>query len=168
MVPIGSTSIIIDILKEDHGAMIPRPASDQDIATCQKDLVDIALEPIPQAYVDFLKMNNGLAWNGIEFYSTDQVVETANPDGYCLMDLVTMNDDFNDRYELDEKVLLGCQDEEYFTYNIETEKYEILERESREIWEEFDTFDDLFYFTVGCRLGIRITETGPETEPEIE
>ena len=145
---------IIDILIEDDGAMIPRPASEEDIAQCQEGLIELGLEPLPQGYIDFLKKNNGLSWNGIEFYSTDQVVEAANPDGYRLMDLVTMNDEFNDRYELDEKVLLGRADEDYYTYNIETKKYEALERESREVWEECDTFADLFFFTVGGRLGL--------------
>ena len=145
---------IIDILNEDDGAMIPRPASPEDLARCHKDLIDLGLEPLPQGYTDFLKKNNGLAWNGIEFYSTDQVVEAANPDGYKLMDLVTMNDEFNDRYELDEKVLLGRADDDYYTYNIETGKYEVLEFTSREVMDEFDTFEDLFRFTVGGRLGL--------------
>jgi hypothetical protein len=145
---------IIDILNEDSGSMIPRPASDKDIADCQQDLIDLGLEPLPQDYIDFLKKHNGLAWNGIEYYSTDQVTEADNPDGYRLMDLVTMNDEFNERYELDEKVLLGRADEDYYTYNITTKKYEALELESREVWEECDTFDDLFFFTVGGRLGL--------------
>jgi hypothetical protein len=145
---------IIDILYEDDGAMIPRPASDEDIAECQKDLTELGLEPLPQGYIGFLKKNNGLAWNGIIFYSTDQVTEADDPDGFRIMDLVTMNDDFNDRYELDEKVLLGRADEDYYTYNIETKKYEALELESREVWEECDTFEDLFFFTVGGRLGL--------------
>jgi phytoene dehydrogenase-like protein len=145
---------IIEILNEDDGAMIPRPASGEDIARCQKDLTEYGLEPLPEGYVDFLKRNNGLAWNGIEFYSTDQVFEADKPDGYRLMDLVTMNDEFNDRYELDEKVLLGRADEDYYTYNIETEKYEVLELESRDVMDEFDTFADLFSFTVGGRLGL--------------
>ncbi len=145
---------IIDILNEDDGAMIPRPATDKDIERCQKDLTEYGLEPLPEGYVDFLKRNNGLAWNGIEFYSTDQVFEADKPHGYRLMDLVTINDDFNDRYELDEKVLIGRADEDYYTWNIETEKYEILELESRDAMEEFDTFADLFFFTVGGRLGL--------------
>jgi hypothetical protein len=70
---------IIDILNEDDSAMIPRPASDEDITQCQNDLVELGLEPLPQGYIDFLKKNNGLAWNGIEYYSTDQVVEAASP-----------------------------------------------------------------------------------------
>jgi hypothetical protein len=145
---------IIDILNEDEGAMIPRPASEEDIAQCQKELIELGLEPLPQGYIDFLKKNNGLAWNGIVFYSTDQVTEADNPNGFRIMDLVTMNDDFNERYELDEKVLLGRADEDYYTYNIETKKYEALELESREIWEECNTFENLFFFTVGGRLGL--------------
>jgi len=145
---------IINILNEDDGAMIPRPASEEDIAQCQQDLIELGLEPLPEGYIGFLKRNNGLAWNGIEFYSTDQVTYADNPDGYKLMDLVTMNDEFNERYELDEKVLLGRADEDYYTYNIAAKKYEILEIESRELWEEFDTFEDFFFFTVGGRLGL--------------
>jgi hypothetical protein len=70
------------------------------------------------------------------------------------MDLVSMNDDFNDRYELDEKVLLGRADDDYYTYNIETEKYEVLEFTSRDLMDEFDTFAELFALTVGGRLGL--------------
>ena len=145
---------IIDILNEDEGAMIPRPASEEDIAGCQKDLIELGLEPLPQGYIGFLKKNNGLAWNGIVFYSTDQVTEAGNPNGFRLMDLATMNDEFNERYELDEKVLLGRADEDYYTYNIETKKYEALELESREVWDEYDTFEDFFFYTVGGRLGL--------------
>jgi hypothetical protein len=145
---------LIGILNEDSDSMIPRPASDEDIAQCNNHLVELGLEPLPQGYIDFLKKHNGLAWNGILFYSTDRVIEAGNPGGFKLWDLVSENDEFNERYELDEKVLLGRADEDYYTYNIETKKYEALELESREIWEECDTFEDLFSFTVGGRLGL--------------
>jgi hypothetical protein len=145
---------IIDILNEDDGAMIPRPATAEDLEQCNSDLIELGLEPLPQGYADFLKKNNGLAWNGIEFYSTDQVTYADNPNGYKLMDLVTMNDEFNDRYELDEKVLLGRADDDYYTYNIETKKYEILEFSSCELMDEFDEFADLFRYTVSGRLGL--------------
>ena len=145
---------IMNILNEDSGAMIPRPASEDDITQCQRLLAEIGLEPLPQGYIDFLKKNNGLAWNGIIFYSTDQVTEAGKPDGFKLTDLVTENDEFNDRFELDEKVIIGIADDDYYTYNIESQKYEVLEFTSRELMEEFDTFADLFRFTVGGRLGL--------------
>ena len=150
----GIIDEILDILCEDSGSMIPRPASDDDINQCQSDLIELGLEPLPEGYIDFLKKYNGLAWNGIEFYSTYQVTEADNPDGFKLMDLVSMNDEFNSRFELDEKVLLGIADDDYYTYNIETQKYEVLEFTSRDLMEEFDDFEDLFRFTVGGRLGL--------------
>jgi hypothetical protein len=39
-----------------------------------------------------------------------------------------------------------------------TKKYEALELESREIWEECESFEDLFLFTVGGRLGLTSKE----------
>ena len=145
---------IIDILNEDDGAWIPRPATAEDLEGCDRDLIELGLEPLPQGYAAFLKKNNGLAWNGIEFYSTYIVTEEGNPGGFKLMDLVSMNDEFNDRFELDEKVLLGRADDDYYTYNIETKRYEVLEFTSRELMDEFDDFEGLFRFTVGGRLGL--------------
>jgi len=145
---------IMKLLEEDQTAWILRPATQKEINLCQKNLKKIELEPLPQGYIDFLKMHNGFAWNGIEFYGTYRVSILEDPDGFKLIDIISMNDEFNDDYELDEKVLLGRADEDYFTYDIDTQKYEALERESREAWEQFDTFEELFSATVGGRLGL--------------
>jgi len=146
------TKELLKILEDDMSAWLLRPATQKEITQCQKDLESIALEPLPKSYIAFLKIHNGFAWNGIEFYGTYKVSEEGKPDGFKLIDIVSMNDEFNDLYELDDKVLLGRADEDYYTYNIETEKYEALELESRETWEEFDTFDELFASVVGGRL----------------
>ena len=155
------TAEIIDILNEDSSAMIPRPASETDISQCLTDLAELGLEPLPTGYIHFLMQTNGLAWNGIEFYSTYIVTLADRPNGYKLMDLAAMNDEFNDRYELDEKVLLGRSDIDYYTYNTETKKYEILEFESRDTMDEFSTFEELFFYTVGGRLGLFTTQQQP-------
>jgi len=157
---------IIEILKEDTSSMLPRPATADDITQCQKTLTNLGLEPLPQGFIEFLKICNGLAWNGIIFYSTDIVSEKDNLHSFKLMDLVTTNDDFNNRFELDEKVLLGIADDDYYTYNIETQKYEILEFTSRALMEEFDTFEELFYNTVGGRLGLLEPDTDGKYESE--
>ncbi len=145
---------ILDILREDHSAMIPRPATKEDIAECQQDLDEMALEQIPKDYIKFLKKSDGFAWNGIVFYGTHLVRKADNPTGFLLMDFVSVNCDFNDNYELDEKVLLGCEDDGYYTYNIETKKYEVSDEDPSEALEEYDTFAELFYETVGGRLGL--------------
>ena len=141
----------LDELSDDDAAMIPRVASAKDLAQCRKDLLELALEPLPLGYVDFLKKCNGFAWNGIEFYSTDQVYDPESD--YTLLDIVSTNDDFSDNYEMDDRVLLGRADDDYYTYNIETKKYEILEYTSTDLMEEFDSFEELFHDVVGTRLG---------------
>jgi len=145
---------LLNILEDDHTAWLLRPATQKDITECQKNLKMLELEPLPKGYINFLKIRNGFVWNGIEFYGTYQVYEVDKPNSFKLIDIVTMNDEFNDWYELDEKVLLGRADEDYYTYNVTTQKYEALERESRETWEEFDTFEELFSSSVGGRLGL--------------
>lgn len=82
---------ILKTLSEDNGAMIVRPASSKDLAQCQKDMAEIEMHPVPQGYIDFLREVNGFAWNGIEFFSTDQVTDPES--NYTLLDIVTANED---------------------------------------------------------------------------
>jgi hypothetical protein len=62
-----------------------------------------------------------------------------------------MNDDFSNLYELDEYFLMGRADDDYYAYNAETLKYVILEFSSREVMEEFYSFEELFADAVGGR-----------------
>jgi hypothetical protein len=149
---------ILDFLKNaDMGAWVCRPATDEDIAECKKNLDELGLEPLPPHYEAFLKICNGFAWNGMEFWSTDQVSGDGDA-SYRLMDLVTMNDDLDDRYSenLESEVFyLGRADDDIYTYNTDTQKYEIrsMEEACSESYGEYDTFAELFSYTVGGRLG---------------
>ena len=144
---------ILETLSEDDGAMIVRPASSKDLAQCQKDMAEIELNPVPQGYVDFLRKVNGFAWNGIEFYSTDQVTDPETE--YTLMDIVSMNEDFIDyNPEQSEKVLLGRADDDLYTYNTSNGKYEVLDFTGHDVMEEYDDFETLFVEVVSPRLNV--------------
>ena len=108
--------MIEDILKklaDDDGAMIVRPASSKDLAQCQRDMAEIGLPPVPQGYIDFLREVNGFAWNGIEFYSTDQVTDPESD--YTLNDIVSANEDWADYSEdFEGMVLLGRADDDLY------------------------------------------------------
>ena len=146
--------MIEDILKklaDDDGAMIVRPASSKDLAQCQKDMAEIGLPPVPQGYIDFLREVNGFAWNGIEFFSTDQVTDPES--NYTLNDIVTANEDFaeyND--DLQGCVLLGRADDDLYVYNTNNEKYEVLDFTGHDVMEDFDAFDAMFEGVVSPRL----------------
>lgn len=141
---------IINKLKNDAGAMIVRPASAKDLAQCQKDMAEIELEPVPQEYINFLRKYNGFAWNGIEFYSTDQVTDPETD--YTLNDIVTANETFAEYNDLPEIVLLGRADDDLYVYDIVSKKYEVLDFTGKDVMEEYDSFDALFEEVVGSRM----------------
>ena len=142
---------IIKKLSDNPGAMIVRPASSKDLAMCQKDMAEIGLPAIPQGYIDFLRGVNGFAWNGIEFFSTDQVTDTET--NYMLNDIVSANEDWAD-YSDDFKglVLLGRADDDLFVYNTANQKYEVLDFTAHDVMDDFDTFDAMFEDVVSSRM----------------
>ena len=127
----------------DHGAMIVRPATAKDLKQCQKDMKEMSFPPIPQGYCDFLSMLNGFAWNGIEFFSTDQVTDPET--NYMLNDIVSANEQFIEYNEsLTHCLQLGRSDMDIFVYNTENGRYEVLDHEARDVMEDFETFEEMF------------------------
>jgi hypothetical protein len=140
------------------GAMVPRVATDEDIAQCNASLESLGLPVLPEDYVSFLQtICNGLAWNGIEIYGTGVVSEPAGSAGYQLMDIVTKTDEgdyhYWERLEVD-CIYFGRSDEEVFTYNTETKKYEARDLSYiPDVYEEHDTIYAFIKAVVGGRLG---------------
>jgi hypothetical protein len=147
-------SEILDRL-EDLDAMIVRPATDKDIKRCRKDfkIMEFAA-PIPDGYVEFLKQLNGFAWNGIEFFSTDQVTDPETD--YTLNDIVTANEDFaeqnGDFLEIKNYMLLGRADDDLYVYNAANGRYEVLDMTGRDVMEEYKTFEAMFVGVVAPRI----------------
>jgi hypothetical protein len=136
----------------ESGAMIVRPAANKDISLCNKNFAACGFRvTLPALYVDFLKQLNGFAWNGIEFFSTDQVTDLET--GYMLNDIVSANEDFIAYNEgLEHCVLLGRADDDLYVYNTKNKKYEILDMTGRDIMEEYETFEALFAGVVAPRI----------------
>ena len=134
---------ILNTITENEGAMIPRPASQKDLKLCQKDMATLGFPPVPQGYAGFLGRLNGFAWNGIEFFSTDQVTDPGT--WYTLNDIVSANEGFVGCNEgLGHCVLLGRADDDLFVYNTKNRRYEALDMTGRDVMEDFETFEAMF------------------------
>ncbi len=142
---------ILNQLSTNDGAMIVRPASARDLALCQKDMARMDCPPIPQAYADFLCKLNGFAWNGIEFFSTDQVTDTET--GYMLNDIVSANENFTTHNEgFEHCVLLGRADDDLYVYNTQNGRYGVMDMTGRDVMEDFANFEELFAGVVYPRI----------------
>jgi hypothetical protein len=132
--------------------MIVRPATDNDIDLCNEDFAEC--EPgmsLPDGYAAFLRQLNGFAWNGIEFFSTDQVTDTESD--YTLNDIVSAYEDFAENNEgLEHCICLGRADDDIYVYNTKNGRYEVLDMSGRDVMEEFDTFDAMFVGVVAPRI----------------
>lgn len=122
----------------DDCAMVVRPASDEDIKECQEDLINNDLPFMPQDYTDFLKVCNGLAFNGMEIFGTDIV--TNEEHYYQLIDIVSFNED----RQVEDLLVFGRIDDDLYCYNSKTKKYEVRDLSSMDVWDEYVDFEDFF------------------------
>lgn len=142
---------VLNILADNEGAMIVRPATDEDIALCNKDMTQIEFPLLPEGYTGFLTQLNGFAWNGIEFFSTDRVTDPQT--NYTLNDIVSANEDFVEYNEgLERCVLLGRADDDLYVYNTQNRQYEVLDLTGRDVMEDFATFEAMFVGVVAARI----------------
>ncbi|MDR1056431.1 MAG: SMI1/KNR4 family protein [Prevotellaceae bacterium] len=145
---------ILNCLASNEGAMIPRPASEEDIKRRCDDFIIVEIDiRLPGDYIDFLKMHNGFAWNGIELFGTDQVTDPET--NYTLNDIVSFNDDIYDYWEdcsTKHRVFIGRADDDIYAYNFENKKYEILDINGRDVMEEYESFAEFFINTAGLRM----------------
>ena len=144
--------VLNKITEVDSGAMIVRPAAEKDIKLCKKDFADSGFTAtLPDEYAAFLQKLNGFAWNGIEFFSTDQVTDPDTE--YMLNDIVSANESFVECCEgLEHCVQLGRADEDLFIYNTQNRRYEVLDMTGRDVMEEYETFEAMFVGVVSPRI----------------
>lgn len=142
---------VLTTVTRHGGALMASPASSEQVAACRHAMALAELLPLPQGYVAFLQKHDGFAWNGIEFYGTQEQPD-ADSD-YFLIDIVRANTDFAD-YEtgLAHCVFLGRSDEDIFVYNTRNRRYEVLDRTGRDVMEDYASFEELFAGEVGARM----------------
>ena len=104
---------------------------------------------LPADYIEFLKICNGYAFNGVYFYSTDMVTDPETD--FTLDDIVSIND-YNDYRDLGNKLIVGRSDEDLYVYDADNQKYEILDYTSSDTMEEYNSFEELFKEVVGPRI----------------
>ncbi len=122
-------------------AMVPRPASHNDIISCQIELLDSLYPVLPNDYIGFLKICNGLSFNGVELYGTDIVKDLIT--GYVLIDIISYNEELFCE-ENKNLLFIGCVDDDIYTYNAKTKMYEVRDICLLDIIEEYSGFCDFF------------------------
>ena len=125
----------------DTGALIVKPATDDEIEMLGKDIT------LPAEYIEFLKFADGFSWNGFEFFGV--YIVTVNSSGYTLKSVVVMNETYKTRkFAFEGKILLGRFDDDIYVWDEKDGLYKALDSLTMIEIESYEHFDDLFYDVV--------------------
>ena len=125
----------------DTGALIVKPATDDEIKMCSEDIT------LPAEYIDFLQFADGFSWNGFEFFGVYNV--TVKSSGYTLKSIVWMNETYRERkFAFKDKILLGRFDDDIYVYDEEDGMYKSLDSLTMIEIDSYEHFEDLFFDVV--------------------
>ncbi|MDR6865500.1 hypothetical protein J2Y69_000082 [Microbacterium resistens] len=101
---------------------------------------------IPAEFAEFWRIQNGLEYDGNVFYHVDvELSDDINPlDVSTNNAIIASNIIWHGVEEQRRYTFLGDGNIDWFVYDIEREKYLILDKPSAEEMEMFDTFDEFF------------------------
>ncbi len=123
---------IIEELDQDYALIYP-PASEEDIESVNQDLSELGIGDLPAGIAEFFKICGGIEYNGMVIYGTYQ------------NQIVSHNEDRHDYYqEFDHLLFFGAIDDDIYTYNTSTQRYESRDINGMECWDEFDSFEEFF------------------------
>jgi len=154
-----------EILKsaEAEGAVLYRPATEDDIQGEQKHMKSCGYPPIPQEYCEFLRKLNGFFWEipgevTILFFTVHQVAEDERNWRPQTVTAATgqlfRGADGDDLKGKKNYVSLASLIGDYglCVYNTTNSRYEVLKDKSSEVTADFETFGELFIYIVSARL----------------
>ena len=124
------------------GSGLQSPSTEEQIqALVERAKEELHTEP-PVDYLNFLKLTNGLDWNGVVIYASDTVPIVGHPDR-PIPDLVEMNLNYREDPRFDDLLVLGSNGMDLYTYRIAKGAYEIIDEVPHDLVETVPTFDEL-------------------------
>lgn len=133
---------IVDRLKKDI-AVTFSPADDRSLKFAITMLSSHGFISIPEEYINFLKITNGLIWNGLELYGT-KGYDRENKN-YSLPGIIDINLDFMGIDGLSGKLILGRASEELLVYSGKDNRYQCVDRTDFLVTQVAPSFSELIY-----------------------
>lgn len=119
-----------------------QPATEQQVHQLNQVLKINLFSQLPEEYIDFLNLSDGLIYNGIEFYGLNSHHRLENK--YFLPDLESCNTQYIKYSFFTNKVILGRLSEGIICYNFQSKIFSVSDRINLRPRMEFTTFEELF------------------------
>ena len=130
---------IIDI-NNRFNERINNGATDEDIKVFLENIEDNDVQNALQSYLTFLKVVNGLEFNGYIFYGIDQHLLSYTPKQQ-INGFIDNNEVWNDLEWERKYVFFGDSSISWYVYDIESTKYYELDKPSGDVMETYDSLE---------------------------
>lgn len=122
------------LIREHYRKDPPAAATEDALAVLQqRSRAELNADP-PEEYLNFLRVTDGLNWDGLFLYGTDD-----NPKN----SFVEQNLDWRSYEKHNSYLIFGDGDISLYAYNLIEKRYELQDRSSGTVLETFETFDAL-------------------------
>jgi hypothetical protein len=137
--------IAIVLSRLENSFSLPSGAEDSEILRfieeCQ---INLRSAP-PFEYLDFLRLHNGFAGNGLFLYST-QRTPLLDCDGVNL-GFVEVNLNWRDLDWMSDYLVLGDSDMDVYVFEVVSNRFQVRDRQAFDnVFEEFSKFDELLEY----------------------
>ena len=125
-----------------------KPIKNEEINKFIKKFEDFFLTKIDEDYINFLKVSDGLEYNGYRIYcSFDYTTNDIE------QSVFQNNELWYDEYDKDrEFVFFAHSGLDLFVFNKIEKKYQLLDRSSSDVYKEFDSFSNMLLFILMLML----------------
>lgn len=136
--------------KKFLGCIIFPPASAKELISVNKYLQQNGFSEIPDEYKEFLKLTDGTAYNGIEFFGTQS--HPRKNKNYTFPDLIASNLHYDEYDFFKSKIIIGRISENILFYDKISNSYAIADRLTLRSRREVASFEELFkiFLDISC------------------
>lgn len=122
-----------------------------DIEILKRNALNELGHTIPDAYIAFLSVLDGLDWNGLVVYASKRSPIVGFTDRF-IEGFVEGNLTYQDFEPLKDYLIFADDGDALFTYQISTSKYQVVTSVGLTLLESFNTFDELLYNALQSHL----------------
>lgn len=119
------------------------PATEAALERLQQRAQEELGASVPEHYLDFLRVTDGLNWEGLFVYASGKNSIAGKPSVF-MHSFVDDNLDWRSYAPHRNYLFFGDGDISLFAYNLTERRYEIQDRPSGTVISAFDTFDAMF------------------------
>ena len=138
----------IKIERLQYNYSTPEPIEVDKISVFTKDYEKFFDSKIDDKFIDFLKICDGLEENGYQVYSSFDHIKKKTEYG-----IFQNNELWYEEYDKDKEYIFFAESgTDLFVFNKLEKKYLLLDRSSGDIYENFETFNDMLLYILKLML----------------